>query len=160
MRQRLTFYVTQEQLGYLRREAARRRRSLSSYVADCVLEFHQQPLRADRLSEAPSNPPFDVLLRESEQRVVGLMTKKSASEVGQIMRRLTSLAAMLDRFVMSMLIHTPEVPPPRQTDAVSSAERRYRNWREAVTEMLDEVDEHQAVRNGSEERRHREEERL
>lgn len=160
MRRRLTFYVTEEQLGYLRREAARRRRSLSSYVADCVLEYHQQPLRADRLSEAPSTPPFDVLLRESEQRMVGVITKKSASEVVQITKRLISLAAMLDRFVMSMLIHTPEVPPPRQTDAVSSAERRYRNWRQAVTEMLDEIDEHQAVWNGSEEQRHQGEERL
>jgi hypothetical protein len=129
-------------------------------VSDCVLEYHQQPLRVDGLSEAPSAPPFDVLLRESEQRVVGLITKKSASEVVQIMKRLISLAAMLDRFVMSMLIHTPEVPPPRQTDAVSSAQRRYRNWRQAVTEMLEEIHEHQVPWTGSEEQRHQGEERL
>jgi hypothetical protein len=159
MRQRLTFYVTEEQLGYLRHEAARRRRSLSSYVADCVLEYHQRPPHADGPSESPSTPPFDVLLRESEQRVVGLITRKGASEVAQTMKRLISLTAMLDRFVMSMLIHTPEVPPPRQTDALSSAERRYRNWRRAVTEMLDEIDEHGAVWNGSEEQRIRGEER-
>ncbi len=137
MRQRLTFYLTGEQLEYLRREAARRRRSLSSYVADCVLQYHQQAQTADGRIHAATSPPFDALLRESEQRLTEFITKQHNAGIAPITKQFTSLAAMLDRFVMSFLLHAPEIPPERQSSAISSAERRYQNWRQAVIEMVD-----------------------
>lgn len=140
MRQGLTFYVTEDQLAYLRREAARYRRSLSSYVASCVLERHQQARAPETPTQGSISPPFEVLLRESEQRIVALITKKAGGDIGQVVSQLTSLAAMLDRFVMSALLHAPEIPPARHAEAISSAERRYRNWRQAVLEMLDGIE--------------------
>jgi hypothetical protein len=139
MRQRVTFYVTEQQLEYLQREAARRRRSLSSYVADCVLEYHQQsPVRGETPT-APS-PPFDVLLRESEQRLLLEIVKRNSSQGGSLNKQLTALTAMLDRFVLSALVHAPEIAPDRRAEAVSSGERRYANWRQAVTELLDGIE--------------------
>jgi hypothetical protein len=138
VRQRLTFYVTEEQLGYLQREAAKRRCSLSSYIAGCVLEFHERAAVENAASSSPT-PPFDILLRESEQRVLSAIAKKHAADAGQLHKQLAALTAMLDRFVLSALVHAPEVPAPQRAQAVASAERRYRNWREAVTELLDQI---------------------
>ena len=39
MRPRITVYLSEGQLDYLRREAAKRRRSLSSYITDCLLDY-------------------------------------------------------------------------------------------------------------------------
>jgi hypothetical protein len=46
---------------------------------------------------------------------------------------------MLDRFVLSALIHSPEIASGLRAEAVSSGERRYANWRQAVTEFLETV---------------------
>ena len=137
MRQRLTFYVSREQLEYLRREAARRRRSLSSYVADCVLQCHQQPRRPD--ADITTMPPFDSLLRESERRLREFIDRNHATTIAPVTKQLGLLAAMLDRFVMSFLLHAPEIPTDRHSAALASAERRHGNWRQAVIEMLEET---------------------
>jgi hypothetical protein len=138
VRQRVTFYVTEDQLGYLQRQAARRRLSLSSYVAECVLEYHQQT-PTDEKSHAPS-PPFDILLRESEQRVAAQIAKGSTSKARQLGKQLTTLTAMLDRFVLSALVHAPEIPPDLHARAIESGERRYAKWRDAVSELLENID--------------------
>jgi len=139
VRQRVTFYVTEDQLGYLQRQAARRRLSLSSYVAECVLEYHQQTPATGENSRAPS-PPFDVLLRESEQRVAAQVAKSTTSKALQLGKQLTTLTAMLDRFVLSALVHAPEIPPDLHARAIESGERRYAKWRDAVSELLDKID--------------------
>jgi hypothetical protein len=46
---------------------------------------------------------------------------------------------MLDRFVLSALVHTPEVPEANRSKAVASGERRYANWRQAVEKALDTI---------------------
>lgn len=46
---------------------------------------------------------------------------------------------MLDRFVLSALVNAPEIPEAMRAKAVSSGERRYGNWREAVGEILDQI---------------------
>jgi hypothetical protein len=149
VRQRVTFYVTEDQLGYLHRQATRRRISLSSYIAQCVLDYHQQIPEADQTQLAPS-PPFDVLLRESEQRLAAQIAKSNAAEASQLGKQLTTLTAMLDRFVLSALVHTPEIPTDLRARAIESAERRYSKWREAVTELLDTIEtpRHSKLNNG------------
>ena len=138
MRQRVTFYVTEDQLGHLHRQAARRRLSLSSYVAECVLEYHQQSPTAETQRE--QSPAFDVLLRESEQRVAAQMAKSTAAEARPLGKQLTTLTAMLDRFVLSALVHAPEIPTDLRPRAIESAERRYAKWRDAVAEVLERID--------------------
>lgn len=41
--------------------------------------------------------------------------------------------------MLSNLVHTPEVPEANRSDAISSGERRYANWRDAVKEVLDQL---------------------
>jgi hypothetical protein len=137
VRQRVTFYVTEHQLGYLQREATRRRQSLSSYIAGCVLDYHQQPTST---GDHTPTPPFDVLLRESEQRIAAQLTRANRSECGRIANQLTTITAMLDRYVLSALVHTPEVSPDLRGRAIESAERRYANWRDAVREVLENIE--------------------
>jgi hypothetical protein len=43
---------------------------------------------------------------------------------------------MIDRQAVSYFLHTPEVAPELQADALASATRRYRNWRRAVERLV------------------------
>lgn len=137
MRPRITVYLTDAQLEYLRREAAKRRRSLSSYVTDCLLDYHVQtsppPPRAE------TSPAFNVLLRDMEERLTAELSSRTSRTTRELSKQLSVLTAMLDRFVLSSLVHTPEVPEANRARAVASGERRYRNWREAVKDTLDEI---------------------
>jgi hypothetical protein len=47
---------------------------------------------------------------------------------------------MLDQFARTMLIHTPEIPHDQQNSAGESGERRHRNWRRMVAEILSDLD--------------------
>ena len=89
---------------------------------------------------------FEALLNESERRIaqqVATVTDKSARDV---LSRLSLLATMLDQFARTMLIHTPEIPHDQQKSAGESGERRHRNWRRMVAEILSDID----VRDNSE----------
>jgi hypothetical protein len=61
VRSRITVYLSDAQLEYLRREAGKRRRSLSSYVTDCLLDYHVEP-SAGANSRSEISPPFNALL--------------------------------------------------------------------------------------------------
>jgi hypothetical protein len=135
---RITVYLSDAQLEYLRREAAKRRRSLSSYVTDCLLDYHVEAAPAVN-TRPDTSPPFNVLLRDTEERIGTEIERRTSGARTQLSKQLMVLTAMLDRFVLSALVHTPEVPEANRSKAVSSGERRYRNWREAVKEVLDQV---------------------
>ena len=138
MRPRITVYLSEGQLDYLRREAAKRRRSLSSYITDCLLDYHVEEAPVPKPS-TESSPPFSALLRDTEERIAAEIEKRTSGASTQLSKQLMVLTAMLDRFVLSNLVHTPEVPEANRSDAISSGERRYANWREAVKEVLDQL---------------------
>lgn len=46
---------------------------------------------------------------------------------------------MLDRFVLSAPVHTPEVPETNRSQAIASGDRRYANWRKEVEKALDTI---------------------
>jgi hypothetical protein len=138
VRPRITVYLSDAQLEYLRRQAAKRRRSLSSYVTDCLLDYH--------VEEAPSapaaqqiSPPFSALLRDTEERIAREIQNRTSGADTQLSKQLMVLTAMLDRFVLSALVHTPEVPEANRSKAIASGERRYANWRQAVEKTLDAI---------------------
>lgn len=134
----LTLHLSEAQLDYLRREAAKRRRSLSSYVTDCLLDYHVESAPVPKTS-AESSPPFSALLRDTEERISAEIGKRTSGASTQLSKQLMVLTAMFDRFVLSNLVHTPEVPEANRSNAISSSERRYANWREAVKEVLDQL---------------------
>jgi hypothetical protein len=68
VRPRITVYLSEGQLDYLRREAAKRRRSLSSYITDCLLDYHVEAAPVPKTS-TESSPPFSALLRDTEERI-------------------------------------------------------------------------------------------
>ena len=138
MRPRITVYLTEAQLEYLRRGAARRRRSLSSYVTDCLVDYHVDATQSSQSFEQVS-PPFSALLRDTEEKLVSEIDHRISRASSRFSKELMVLSAMLDRFVLSALVNTPEVPEANRARAISSGERRYRNWREAVTELLDQI---------------------
>jgi hypothetical protein len=135
---RITVYLSDAQLEYLRREASKRRRSLSSYVTDCLLDNH-----VEASPSAPAayqiSPPFSALLRDTEERIAKEIQNRTSGAGTQLSKHLMVLTAMLDRFVLSALVHTPEVPEANRSKAVASGERRYANWREAVEKVLDAI---------------------
>lgn len=133
MKPRITVYLSDAQLEYLRREASKRRRSLSSYVTDCLLDYHVEAAPvAHQIS-----PPFSALLHDTEERIAKEIQNRASGANTQLSKQLMVLTAMLDRFVLSALVHTPEVPEANRSKAVASGERRYTNWREAVEKILD-----------------------
>jgi len=138
MRSRITVYLSDAQLEYLRRGAAKRRRSLSSYVTDCLVDYHVDTAPSSD-SQAESAPPFSVLLRDTEERIGAEIENRVSRASARFSKELMVLTAMLDRFVLSTLVNTPEVPETNRSKAITSGERRYRNWREAVTELLDQI---------------------
>jgi hypothetical protein len=130
--------LSDSQLEYLRREASKRRRSLSSYVTDCLLDYHVDatpPLKSPQEISAP----FSALLRDTEDRMAAQIQKDTSSASNQLSKQLMVLSAMIDRFVLSALVHMPEVPEGNREKAIASGDRRYRNWRDAVKEVLDQI---------------------
>lgn len=136
MKPRITVYLSDAQLEYLRRQAIRRRRSLSSYVTDCLLDYHVEAVPSAPAANEIS-PPFSALLRDTEERIAKEIQSRASGANTQLAKQLMVLTAMLDRFVLSTLVHTPEVPEANRAKAIASGERRYANWREAVEKVLD-----------------------
>lgn len=138
MRPRITVYLSDAQLEYLRREAGKRRRSLSSYITDCLLDYHvetAQPVNGNH----QTSPPFNAMLHDTEERIAAEIQRRTSGTGTQLEKQLMVLTAMLDRFVLSALVHAPEVPEANRSKAVASGNRRYRNWRDAVTDVLDQI---------------------
>ena len=140
MKPRITVYLSDAQLEYLRRESAKRRRSLSSYVTDCLLDYHVETAPSTRPVDKMSQP-FSALLRDTEDRIAKEIGSHTSRANALLSKQLTVLTAMLDRFVLSALVHTPEVPDANKSNAIKSGERRYASWREAVERSLDAISE-------------------
>jgi hypothetical protein len=95
--------LSEGQLDYLRREAAKRRRSLSSYITDCLLDYHVEAAPVRRTS-TESSPPFSALLRDTEERISAEIEKRTSGASTQLSKQLMVLTAMFDRFVLSNLV--------------------------------------------------------
>jgi len=49
------------------------------------------------------------------------------------------IEAMMDLLVQLSLAHAPEVPEERRPAAIAAANRRYRNWRGALAERMEQT---------------------
>jgi Mobilization protein NikA len=133
-------YLNDEELAQLKAQVAKSGVTLSRYLKERALGNDQPEPRPQTGTSDPQNGAFEALLNENERRIaqqVAAVTDKSAREV---LSRLSLLATMLDQFARTMLIHTPEIPHDRQKSAGESGERRHRNWRRMVAEILSDME--------------------
>jgi hypothetical protein len=133
-------YVNDEELAQLKAQVAKRGVTLSRYLKERALGADQPEPCPQTATSEPQNDAFETLLNESERRIaqqVATVTDKSARDV---LGRLSLLATMLDQFARTMLIHTPEIPHDQQKGAGESGERRHRNWRRMVAEILSDME--------------------
>ena len=105
---------------------------------DCLREYFALRIEMASAVTAPGKPGerhtglIHSILARTEQRLVATLDARTA-ELGHELRR---LEIMLYRLVLVYLLHTPEVPRELQADALTSANRRYANYRRFVDEEL------------------------
>jgi hypothetical protein len=133
-------YVNDDELAQLKAQVAKRGLTLSRYLKERALGDDQTGPCPQTGPSDPQDVAFEALLNESERRIaqqVASMTDKSARDV---LSRLSLLATMLDQFARTMLIHTPEIQQDQQKSAGESGERRHRNWRRMVADILSDME--------------------
>ena len=122
----------------LQQEAAARGISTMACAGDFLREY--LALRAE-MATAVSEPGkpgerhtglIHSLLARSEERLAATF-EAHATELASGQRRLES---MVDRFVQLYLAHTPEIPHELRAGAGASAQRRYGNYRQTVSEFI------------------------
>jgi hypothetical protein len=122
----------------LRQEASARGVTLTVCVADCLREYfalrHEMATAVTTAGEPGGRHTglIHSLLARSEERLAATVD----AQVGQVVDDLRLVASMLDRFVQLYLLHTPEVARELHAGAMASANRRYANYRQAVSDLL------------------------
>jgi hypothetical protein len=140
-------YVNDEELAQLKAQVAKRGVTLSRYLKERALGGDDQTDPRPQIGTSdPQNVALEVLLNESERRIAQQVATVTDKGTRDVLSRLNLLATMLDQFARTMLIHTPEIPHDQQKSAGESGERRHRNWRRMVAEILSDMD----VRDNSE----------
>ncbi len=122
----------------LKQEAAARGVTLTACVADCLREYfalRQEMATAVTTAGEPGGRHTGLihsLLARSEERLAATIDARA----GELLDESRMVASMLDRFVQLYLLHTPEVARELHSGAMASANRRYANYREAVSDFL------------------------
>jgi hypothetical protein len=130
--------ITLDDYRQLQHEAAARDVSLMACIADCLREYFA--LRAEMASAvsapgrpgAPHSGVIHLLVARMEERLAATLEAHAANLHGDHER----LESMLERFVQLYLMHTPEVARDHRAGALASANRRYSNYCQAVSERL------------------------
>jgi hypothetical protein len=133
MKRHVAVYLESDELARFQREADRRRISLSRYLKERLTEPPSGDEQIEPTMLTQSSPAANEKLVEKTVRAA------VARELKPIVEHLNLLAAMLDRFALSMLIHTPEIPEAQKKQAIASGKRRHLGWRTEVEEMLKET---------------------
>lgn len=134
MRRQVATYVTDEEFKELSRQAARSNVSLSRYVKERLLT-------ADDASGAEPHGvmAMDAIVAAAERRFAERVERAVNRALKPLSQRVGILTAMLDQFVLTMLINTPEVAENRIEQAIAAGERRHRGWQRAVEQLLREM---------------------
>ena len=126
MRRQLTAYLSEEEYQRLRDEADQRGVTLSRFVKERLF-----------VSDGKASHCFsDAALAALEKRIINGNRSVAAEGLKPIAQQLTTALAMIDQFVLSALIHLPEIPEEERKEALASGERRHAGWRAEVEEIL------------------------
>jgi predicted ATPase len=142
LRRRVYSMLGPEDYRRLEQEAAARHASLMTCIADCLREYFT--LRAEMASAVttPGEPgePHAGLIHSILARTEERLAATLQAHVTNLDEKLERLEAMLDHFVQLYFVHTPEVAQDLHAGAVASANRRYFNYRQALSELFPEGD--------------------
>ena len=130
MRRKITVYLTDEELAQLRKEAARRRLSLSRYITD-----QMAPARDQHDGEPPALNG-GVLPAALEKRLAESVRRAVAERTEALAENLRTVMVMLDQLVLSTLTHLPEIPEAQKQQRAAAGELRHRQWERQVEELL------------------------
>jgi hypothetical protein len=127
---KVTVYVSAEELAELKKEAARRRVSVSRYAKE-RLDFAQDKAKADAVIVNG-----DGLSAAAEQRLADGIRKALAARADDLADNLRTVMVMLDQLVRSTLTHLPEIPAAQHKERFAAGERRHREWQGQVADLL------------------------
>lgn len=127
MRPRVVVYLAAEELAQLRREAARRRVSLSRYTKERLT------LQDQGTSPALHDGAFPMLI---EKRLAEIVRGAVMGDGRPVAEQLRTLIVMLDQFVLTALSRLPEIPEAQKKQALAVGERRHRDWQLEVEDIL------------------------
>ncbi len=130
MRRKITVYLTDEELAQLRKEAVRRRVSLSRYMTEQIT-----PARDQHDGEPPALNG-GVLPAALEKRLGESVRRVVAERADGLAENLRTVMVMLDQLVRSTLIHLPEIPDAQKQQRIAAGEQRYRGWQREVEALL------------------------
>lgn len=133
MKRHVAVYLEDDELARFQREADRRRISLSRHLKERLTE---PPAGDGQIDPAAFVQPTLAANEKILERTVRIAV---ARELKPIVEHLNLLTAMLDRFALSILIHTPELPEAQKKQAIASGKRRHQGWRTEVEEVLRET---------------------
>src|SRR5260370_17772236 len=104
MRRKITVYLTEEELAQLRKEAVRRRVSLSRHITEQLAPARDQhDGDAFALNGGVLSAALDKRLAENVRRAM-------AERADDLPGNLRTVMGMLDQLVRSTLIHLPAIP--------------------------------------------------
>jgi hypothetical protein len=130
VKSKVTVYITSEELALLRKEAARRRVSVSRYAKERLVfaddEFSGQLARADGYG----------LSAKAEQRLADGVRKAFSARTDELAEHLKTVMVMLDQLARTTLIHLPEVSATQHKERMAAGERRHSEWQGQVAELL------------------------
>ena len=133
-------YLNDGELAQLKAQVAKRGVTLSRYLKERALGDDPTDPCPQKCTSDPPKGDFERSLNESERRIAQQIATVTDRRTHEVLSRLSLLATMLDQFARTMLIHTPEIPHDQQKSAGESGERRHRNWRRVVAEILSDMD--------------------
>ena len=128
MRPRVVVYVSADELAQMRREAARRRVSLSRYAKE-------------RLTPSPEagGAALNGGGSAAEQRRDDGLHKLIVERAEQLGDNLRTLIVMLDQLVLSTLTQLPEIPPAQQAERLAAGARRHASWRQEAARLIEQM---------------------
>ncbi len=130
MKRHLAIYVEEHEFVRLKDEASRRRISLSRYVHDRLI----QNLEAVEFENQSPGRTIHAMPNDNTGTRAAL-----AEELKPLSRQMGILTAMVDQFVLTMLINMPEIPESRNEQAIAAGQRRHRGWQRAVEQLLTDI---------------------
>ena len=128
MRPRVVVYLAAEELAQLKREAARRRLSLSRYTKERLTPLQDQ--------DAASALHDRGLSMVSEKRLAEIVRGAVSGNGPSVAEQLRTLIVMIDQLALSALSHVPEIPEAQRKQALAVGERRHRDWQHEVEDIL------------------------
>ena len=128
MRPRVVVYVSADELAQMRREAARRRVSLSHYAKE-------------RLTPSPEagGAALNGGGSAAEQRRDDGLHKLIVERAEGLGDNLRTLIVMLDQLVLSTLTQLPEIPLAQQAERLAAGARRHASWRQEAAKLIEQM---------------------